>query len=114
MSDCVFCKIINKEITAPRVYEDEHVVVIKDINPQAPTHLLALPRKHYSAIHEVPAAESALLADLFTAVIKVVEREKLAQAGYRLVVNSGDRAGQTVQHIHVHVLSGRSMHWPPG
>jgi histidine triad (HIT) family protein len=114
MSDCIFCKIIKKEIPAPRVYEDENTIVIRDINPQAPAHLLALPRKHYSGVHEVGAAERKLFGQLFQTIGKVVIQEKLAEAGYRLVVNFGEKAGQSVPHIHVHILSGRPMKWPPG
>ncbi len=112
--DCLFCKIIKKEIPAPRLYEDDHAIVVKDINPQAPVHLLALPRKHYAGVHEVTGADKKLFEHLFNAISAVVEKEKLAQAGYRLVINYGEKAGQTVPHIHVHILSGRSMHWPPG
>jgi histidine triad (HIT) family protein len=114
MDNCIFCKIIKKEIPAARVYEDEHAIVVKDINPQAPIHLLALPRAHYAGVHEVGAADDKLFGRLFNAISKVVEREKMADNGYRLVVNYGEKAGQTVPHIHVHVLSGRAMHWPPG
>jgi histidine triad (HIT) family protein len=112
--DCLFCKIIKKEIPAPRVYEDENTVVIRDINPQAPVHLLALPRKHHAGVHEVTAADNKLFGQIFQAVSKVVEQEKLASQGYRLVINFGEKAGQSVPHIHVHILSGRSMLWPPG
>jgi histidine triad (HIT) family protein len=114
MPDCLFCKIIKKSIPAPRVYEDEHTIVIKDINPQAPVHLLALPRRHFSGVHEVKGASVKIFEQLFKAITKVVEQEKLAEAGYRLVVNFGEKAGQTVPHIHVHLLSGRAMQWPPG
>jgi histidine triad (HIT) family protein len=114
MDNCLFCKIINKEIPAPRVYEDENAIVIRDINPQAPVHLLALPRRHYSGVHEVNAADNNLFGQLFQAVTRVVEQEKLAGQGYRLVVNFGEKAGQTVPHIHVHILSGRLLQWPPG
>jgi histidine triad (HIT) family protein len=113
-SNCLFCKIINKQIPVSPVYEDANTIVIKDINPQAPVHLLALPRKHYSGVHEVNAADNKLFEQLFKSISKVVEQEKLANAGYRLVVNYGEKAGQTVSHIHVHILSGRPMQWPPG
>jgi histidine triad (HIT) family protein len=114
MPECIFCKIIDKQITVPAVFEDEATLVIHDINPQAPVHLLAMPKKHYSGIHEVPIAESSLLPGLFAAIVKTVELEDLARDGYRLVVNFGEKAGQSVPHIHVHILSGRPMHWPPG
>lgn len=113
-SDCLFCKIIKKEIPSPRVYEDEHAIVIRDINPQAPVHLLAIPRRHYAGVHEVKTADNRLFGQLFQAICTVVEQEKLAQAGYRLVVNFGEKSGQAVPHIHVHILSGRELRWPPG
>ncbi len=112
--DCLFCRVVNREAPASVVYEDQNTVVIRDINPQAPTHLLAIPKKHFSAIHEVPASEAGFFDNLFRAVSAVLEREKLTEYGYRLVVNSGRRSGQSVFHIHVHILSGRPMHWPPG
>lgn len=114
MTDCIFCKIINNEIPSPRVYEDGNAIVIRDLNPQAPTHLLAIPRRHYAGMHEVTTPDDALFQGLFGAITKTVEKEKLEGAGYRLVVNFGEKAGQTVPHIHVHILSGRHFHWPPG
>ncbi|MBN2189278.1 MAG: histidine triad nucleotide-binding protein [Chitinispirillaceae bacterium] len=114
MASCLFCKIIKKEIPVSPVYEDANVVVIKDINPQAPVHLLALPRKHYCGVHEVTPADNKLFGQLFEAIGKVVVQEKLVEKGYRLVINSGEHAGQAVPHIHVHILGGRSLQWPPG
>jgi histidine triad (HIT) family protein len=114
MADCLFCRIINKEIPVTPVYEDANAVVIKDINPQAPLHLLALPRKHYCGVHDVKPADGRLFGGLFQAIGKVVVREKLVEKGYRLVVNSGEQAGQAVPHIHVHILGGRPLQWPPG
>ena len=114
MDSCLFCKIIKKEIPAPRVYEDDYAIVVKDISPQAPLHFLALPRKHYAGVHEVTQTDKKLFEQLFAAINAVVAKEKLAEAGYRLVINFGEKAGQSVPHIHVHILSGRSMHWPPG
>lgn len=114
MDSCIFCKIIKNEIPAPRVYEDETAIVIRDLNPQAPVHLLAIPRSHYAGVHEVKADDCTLFPGLFVAITNAVEKERLAEAGYRLVVNYGEKAGQTVPHIHVHILNGRSMQWPPG
>jgi histidine triad (HIT) family protein len=114
MSDCLFCKMVKKEIPVTRVFEDDHAIVIRDINPQAPIHLLAIPREHFAGVHQVPDGQAHLFGGLFTAITRVIEREKLDEKGYRLVINSGESAGQTVPHIHVHVLSGRSFHWPPG
>jgi len=112
--DCLFCGMVRRDVPAKVVYEDEAALVIRDINPQAPTHLLAIPKKHYGAIHEVPPSEAGYFDKLCRAVSAVLEQEKLTDYGYRLVVNSGRRSGQSVFHIHVHILSGRPMHWPPG
>ena len=109
MSDCLFCRIIKKEIPAARVFEDDHAIVIKDINPKAPIHLLAIPREHYAGVHQVPDEQADLFAGLFTAIKRVIKQERLEEKGYRLVVNSGESAGQVVPHIHIHVLSGRNM-----
>lgn len=114
MSDCLFCKMAKNEIPVPKVYEDDQVFVIKDIKPQAPHHFLAIPRAHYAAIHEVPQGESGLFQSLFSAIQIVVADNNLTAGGYRLVINAGECAGQAVPHIHVHVLGGRDMHWPPG
>jgi len=106
--------MVNGEIPVPRVYENEHVIVIKDINPQAPTHLLAIPRSHFSRPDSVSQGDKSLFANLFAAIIAVVHKEGLDKKGYRLVINAGSTAGQSVDHIHVHILSGRDMRWPPG
>ena len=111
---CLFCKIVNKQIPVSPVYEDRNTVVIKDINPQAPVHLLVMPRRHFPGVHDVRGASTKVFEQLFKTITKVVEQEKLSGAGYRLVVNFGEKAGQSVPHIHVHILSGRSMQWPPG
>ena len=112
--DCLFCRVVRREVPAEIIYEDRDTVVIRDINPQAPSHLLAIPKKHYGAIHQVPPSEPGFFDSLFHAVTAVVDKEGLIDYGYRLVVNSGRRSGQSVFHIHVHILSGRPMHWPPG
>jgi histidine triad (HIT) family protein len=90
------------------------VIIIRDINPQAPTHLLAIPRKHFPAIHDVGSLNAELFKKLFLAIGTFVKQLHLDEAGYRLVINSGEAAGQSVRHIHVHILSGRAMRWPPG
>jgi len=113
--NCLFCKMIRGEIPVKKAYEDEQALVFHDISPKAPVHLLAVPKQHFAGVHDVPAANAALFAGLFSAVGAVVRREKLDETGgYRLVVNSGENAGQAVAHIHVHILSGRTMAWPPG
>jgi histidine triad (HIT) family protein len=115
MSDCLFCKIIENKIPAQKVYEDDFSLIFKDINPQAPIHYLAIPKKHYSGVHQIPTSERELLPHLFDAVNNVIESQELAsKGGYRLVINFGENSGQAVHHIHVHILSGRKMDWPPG
>jgi len=115
MSDCLFCKIAAGQIPADKVYEDDRALVFRDISPQAPTHLLAIPKKHYASLHEVPPEEAGALTDgLMSAVCKALRATGLDQSGYRLVVNSGETAGQTVPHIHIHILGGRELTWPPG
>jgi histidine triad (HIT) family protein len=113
-TNCLFCKIVQGVIPAEIIYENEYAVVIKDIDPKAPVHLLAIPRNHYRGMHEVPPEESWLFGGLFEAVTTVIKLKGLDSGGYRLVVNSGESAGQAVGHIHVHILSGRTLHWPPG
>jgi histidine triad (HIT) family protein len=114
MDKCIFCKIINKEIPSQTIFENDSVVIIRDNNPQAPTHLLALPKKHYAGVHQVPVSESDLFQSLFSAIGEVVTKEGLDEKGYRQVINFGEKAGQSVAHIHVHILSGRTFNWPPG
>ncbi len=111
---CLFCNILEKKIPADVVYEDEHALAFRDIRPVAPTHVLVIPRKHVAAIHDLTDADAAAMGQLLVAARKVADQLGLTEAGYRLVVNDGDAAGQTVHHIHVHVLGGRSLSWPPG
>lgn len=111
---CLFCNILEKKIPADVVYEDEHVLAFRDIRPVAPTHVLVIPRKHVSAIHDLTDADAGAMGHLLVAAKKIADQEGLAAAGYRLVINDGDAAGQTVHHIHLHVLGGRNMSWPPG
>ena len=114
MENCIFCKIIKKEIPSEIVYENDAVLIIKDITPKAPTHLLALPKKHYAGVHCVPPENTDIFKSLFSAIGEVVTMIGLDLAGYRQVINFGDAAGQSVHHIHVHILSGRDFTWPPG
>ncbi len=110
MSDCIFCKIARGEYNTDFLFEDEQVVAFKDINPQAPTHVLVIPRKHYSSVKELD--DETLMGHLITAAKKVAE--KLGLSDFRIVVNTGPKAGQTVFHLHVHLLGGRYLSWPPG
>lgn len=111
---CLFCKIIAKEIPGDVVYEDEHALAFKDIRPVAPTHVLVIPKKHIAAIHDLTPDDASTIGHVLVAARKVADQLGLTAAGYRLVVNDGDAAGQTVHHIHVHVLGGRQLAWPPG
>ncbi len=110
MSDCIFCKIANGEIPSDFIYEDEKVVAFNDLNPQAPVHFLVIPRKHYVSLNDIDSKEA--FADIFSAIPKITA--KLGIKEYRTVVNTGESAGQTVFHIHVHVMAGRKFNWPAG
>lgn len=113
MADCIFCRIGSGEIDADVVHEDEHAVVIRDIDPKAPTHLLALPRRHVRSMDEA-ADDPELVGHVMRAARDAARAEGLKDDGYRLVTNVGEHGGQTVPHLHVHVLGGRHMKWPPG
>lgn len=110
--DCLFCRIIRREIPAALVYESPDVVAFKDINPQAPTHILVVPREHVASLNE--ATDAAMLGKLSLAAAELAKKEGIADAGYRTVVNTNRAAGQTVFHIHLHLLGGRDLAWPPG
>jgi histidine triad (HIT) family protein len=115
MDDCIFCKIIAGEIPADKVYEDDGAIVIRDINPFAPQHFLAIPKKHYPAVHDIPQPEMpSVMSGLMNALNKALAANGLDKDGYRLTINSGDIAGQTVPHLHIHILGGREFLWPPG
>ena len=113
MSKTLFEKICDREIPADIVYEDEHCVAFRDINPQAPVHVLVIPRDHHAHAGDLAAADPALLGALVAAATKVAADENL-DAGYRLVINTGGDGGQTVDHVHLHLLGGRHLTWPPG
>ena len=113
-SDCLFCRIVAGELPAAQVYSDAAVVAIRDIAPRAPTHVLLLSRKHVPSVRELTEADGTIVSALFAAAAKVATQEGAAEGGYRLVVNVGRDGGQTVDHLHVHLLGGRPMAWPPG
>ncbi len=113
MSDTIFTKIINREIPADIVYEDDVALAFKDINPQAPTHILVIPKKPISQIDDASAEDQALLGHLLLTVKQVASQVGLS-GGYRVVINNGADGGQTVDHLHLHILGGRQMTWPPG
>ena len=110
--DCLFCRIVRKEIPAKLVAEDEHCVAFRDINPQAPVHVLVIPREHVPSLNQ--AADAAMLGRLSIMAADIAKKEGVAESGYRTVINTNAAAGQTVFHVHLHLLGGRSMHWPPG
>lgn len=114
MEECVFCRIVAGEMPAEILYDDEEVVAFRDINPQAPVHLLVVSRKHISSALEPAARDGKLLASVFEAVARLSEDEDIASSGVRVVTNAGKAAGQEVPHLHFHLLGGRMMSWPPG
>ena len=112
--DCLFCKIAAKQIPAKLVHEDADVFAFEDINPQAPTHILLIPKEHIESLDEVGDEHAALLADIVQAAAHLARTEGIDESGWRLVSNLGPDAGQAVFHLHFHLLGGRSMGWPPG
>lgn len=114
MSDCLFCRMVKGEIKPDVVYEDEDVLAFRDLNPQAPLHVLVIPKLHLATLNDLDETHAALMGKLFLAARKVAEQEGLAERGYRTVINCNAEAGQSVYHVHLHVLAGRAMHWPPG
>jgi histidine triad (HIT) family protein len=111
--DCLFCKIASGAIPVERMYEDERVLAFPDLNPQAPTHVLVIPKQHIASHADAVAGDADLLGHMLWAVGEVARSRKL-ERGYRLVINTGPDGGQTVEHLHLHLLGGRPMHWPPG
>jgi histidine triad (HIT) family protein len=114
VADCLFCSIAEGEIPATRVLESSRTIAFRDINPQAPVHVLVIPREHYPDLSALAAAGEGLLAELAAQAHLVAANEDIAEAGYRVVFNTGAEGGQTVGHVHAHVLGGRQMTWPPG
>ena len=112
--DCLFCKIVAKAIPAKVVLENEHVIAFEDVRPMAPTHALVIPKRHIPGVHDATADDAALLGQVVLAARDVAEKLGLAESGYRLVMNQGADGGQSVFHLHCHVLGGRAMAWPPG
>ena len=111
--DCLFCRIASGEIPSDRVFEDDEVIAFRDVAPRAPTHVLVIPRRHVPDVHSLTDDDAALLAALFSALRRVADAERLA-TGYRIVTNTGPDSGQSVAHLHFHLLGGRQMGWPPG
>ena len=114
MSDCIFCKIGAGQIQAMVVYDDPEILAFRDINPQAPVHILIIPKKHYNSANDFTTADEPLLGKLMIAAQQIALQERIGDRGYRLVVNCGQDAGQSVAHVHLHLMGGRQMAWPPG
>lgn len=113
-SNCLFCRIAAGQIPAEKVYEDEHSFAFRDINPQAPVHVLLIPKRHVISLKEAGSEDHAVLGHLLIVAGKIAAQEGIAESGFRVVVNSGSDAGQSVFHLHLHVMGGRTMAWPPG
>ena len=114
MSDCLFCKILDGEIPCDKVYENDHVIAFRDLNPQAPTHILVIPRKHIATVNDLTPDDKNIVGEMVLAAQQVAQLEGIEEEGYRLIMNCNEGAGQTVFHIHMHILGGRIMNWPPG
>lgn len=114
MSDCIFCKIVDKKIPARIVYEDEHAIAFEDINPQAPVHTLVIPKKHIPTLLDIKEEDNNLVGHMLKVANKIAKDKGIAERGFRVVTNCNPESGQTVYHIHLHILGGRQMHWPPG
>lgn len=113
-SDCLFCKIANKEIKSEIVYEDDEVVAFKDINPKAPVHLLFIPKRHVSSMNEITEDDANILGKILMRIKDVAREQGIDEGGYRTIINCNKDAGQEVFHVHVHLLGGRKFAWPPG
>ncbi|MCB0222030.1 MAG: histidine triad nucleotide-binding protein [Chrysiogenetes bacterium] len=114
MSECLFCRIVTGEIPAEKLHEDEHTIAFRDINPQAPTHFLVIPKKHIETLLDVTPEDHELMGRLVHTANTVAKAQGVDKAGFRAVVNCREQGGQTVYHLHLHVLGGRFMKWPPG
>ena len=110
----IFTKIMQREIPAKIVYEDDQCLAFRDVNPQAPVHVLLIPKREIPTMNDVKASDAALLGYLMTKAPEIAKAEGIAEEGYRLVINTNGNAGQTVSHIHIHIIGGRALGWPPG
>jgi histidine triad (HIT) family protein len=114
MPDCLFCKIINRDIPGSIVYEDDRVLAFNDINPQAPTHVLIVPKRHIESLNGLQTGDDQIVGELVRRAAAIAKERGISAGGYRTVFNTNRDAGQTVFHIHLHLIGGRSMSWPPG
>ena len=114
MADCLFCAIVAGDVPAQRVAETARALAFRDINPQAPTHVLIIPRKHIPSLDDLGEGDAAVLGNVVGRIADIARRLQLSESGYRVVVNTGENAGQMVFHVHFHILGGRNFGWPPG
>jgi histidine triad (HIT) family protein len=114
MAQCLFCQIINHELNATIVYEDDRVVAFNDINPQAPTHVLVVPRRHIASLNDLTEDDDQIVGEVVRRAAAIAKTRGVSESGFRAVFNTNREAGQTVFHIHLHLIGGRTMHWPPG
>ena len=114
MVECLFCKMVNGEIKPDVVYENEAILAFRDINPQAPVHVLVVPKKHIATLNDLEPEHDVLVGEMYLTAKKVAEKLGIAESGYRTVMNCNEGAGQSVFHLHLHILGGRQMGWPPG
>jgi histidine triad (HIT) family protein len=114
MSDCIFCKIGAGEIPSDKVFEDDSILAFRDIQPQAPIHIVIIPKRHIETMNDFTEADSGLISDMMLACKRIAAEQGLSENGYRIVINCNSDGGQSVSHIHAHVLGGRRMSWPPG
>jgi histidine triad (HIT) family protein len=114
MPDCLFCRIINGELNAGIVYQDDHLVAFNDINPQGPTHILIVPRRHISTLSDLTSEDDEIIGAMVRRAAAIAKSKGIAAGGFRTVFNTNSDAGQTVFHIHLHLIGGRKLHWPPG
>ena len=113
-NECLFCKIVDGDLPADIIYENDELIAFRDIDPKAPTHVLLIPRRHVSTMNDLQQSDASLAGELFITAAKIAADEGLADAGYRVVMNCNEAAGQSVFHIHLHLMGGRRMTWPPG
>ena len=114
MAQCLFCQIINRELNATIVYEDDRVVAFNDINAQAPTHVLVVPRRHIASLNDLTEDDDQIVGEVVRRAAAIAKAKGVSESGFRAVFNTNREAGQTVFHIHLHLIGGRTMHWPPG
>lgn len=112
--DCIFCKVAAHDVPARTVFENERLIAFHDLFPQAPTHILIIPKTHYTTLNDVPAADSALLGEMMSTATQIAKELGVDESGYRVVMNCNKDGGQSVYHIHLHLLAGRQLGWPPG